>query len=106
MLHTVISGIKDWERIEKEMIQERTADLGQGDNSDEGNEGDPEQGSKNETNQCYLLTTREPIVGNPTDPKIESQPEESQDGLTKILELCDNFVERAGRVSKRYKIRK
>ena len=65
MLHTVTTGIKDWERIEKEMIQERTADLGQGENSDEGKEGDPEQGGKDETSQCYLLTTREPNVVKP-----------------------------------------
>jgi hypothetical protein len=92
MLHTVTTGIKDWERIEKEMIQERTANLGQGEKSDEKKACDPEQVCKDETSQCCLLTTREPNVSNSADPKIEPQPEESQDGLTKILELCDTLL--------------
>ena len=84
--------MKDWERIEKEMIQERTADLGRGENSDNRNEGEPEQGTNEEKSQCNLLTTREPNVSNSIDQKFESQTEGSQDGLTKILELCDTLL--------------
>ena len=39
-----------------------------------------------------MLTTEEPIIGNPNDRKIEPQSEESQDGLTKIFELCDTLL--------------